>query len=100
MMTAMVAADLVPLYTVITVPEAATRVEPNHMGISTGERLTVRELIDGMMLDSGNDAAEAIAMGTVDRTAFISFMNQKPPALHRRATHFTNPSGLDQTDHY
>jgi D-alanyl-D-alanine carboxypeptidase len=100
MMTAMVAADLVPLDTVITVPDAATQVEPNHMGISTGEKLTVRELIDGMMLDSGNDAAEAIAMGITDRAAFINFMNQKAAALHLRATHFTNPSGLDETDHY
>ncbi len=100
MMTAMVAADLVPLDTVITVPEAATQVEPNHMGISTGEKLTVRELIDGMMLDSGNDAAEAIAMGITGRAAFINFMNQKAAALHLRATHFTNPSGLDETDHY
>ncbi|TMC61586.1 MAG: D-alanyl-D-alanine carboxypeptidase, partial [Chloroflexota bacterium] len=63
MMTAMVAADLAPLDTVITVPDAATQVEPNHMGISTGEKLTVRELLEGMLLDSGNDAAEALAMG-------------------------------------
>jgi D-alanyl-D-alanine carboxypeptidase len=100
MMTAMVAADLVRLDTVITVPDAATQVEPNHMGISTGEKLTVRELIDGMMLDSGNDAAEAIAMGIVDRATFIGFMNQKAGALHLRTTHFTNPSGLDDADHY
>jgi D-alanyl-D-alanine carboxypeptidase (penicillin-binding protein 5/6) len=100
MMTAMVAADLVPLDTVLTVPDAATQVEPNHMGISAGEKLTVRELLDGMMLDSGNDAAEAIAMGIVDRAAFMNFMNQKATALHLRATHFTNPSGLDDADHY
>ena len=100
MMTAMVAADLVPLDTVITVPEAATQVEPNHMGISTGEKLTVRELIDGMLLDSGNDAAEAIAMGITDRAKFMDFMNQKAAALHLKGTHFTNPSGLDDTDHY
>ena len=100
MMTAMVAADLVPLDTVITVPDAATQVEPNHMGISTGEKLTVRELIDGMMLDSGNDAAEALAMGITDRATFLNFMNQKAAALHLRATHFTNPSGLDEADHY
>ena len=100
MMTAMVAADLTPLDTVITVPDAATQVEPNHMGISSGEKLTVRELLEGMLLDSGNDAAEAIAMGIVDRPTFIDFMNQKATALHLRATHFTNPSGLDDTDHY
>jgi D-alanyl-D-alanine carboxypeptidase len=100
MMTAMVAADLLPLDTVITVPDAATQVEPNHMGISPGEKLTVRELLDGLLLDSGNDAAEAIAMGIVDRPKFIDFLNQKAAALHLRATHFTNPSGLDDTDHY
>jgi len=100
MMTAMVAADLTPLDTVITVPDAATQVEPNHMGISTGERLTVRELLEGMLLDSGNDAAEALAMGIVDRAKFIDFMNQKAAALHLRSTHFTNPSGLDDADHY
>ena len=100
MMTAMVAADLTPPDTVITVPDAATQVEPNHMGISTGEKLTVRELLEGMLLDSGNDAAEAIAMGIVDRPKFVDFMNQKAAALHLRATHFTNPSGLDDADHY
>ena len=100
MMTAMVAADLAPLDTTITVPAAATQVEPNHMGVSAGEVLTLRELIEGMMLDSGNDAAEAIAMGLVDRSRFIDFMNQKAALLHLRASHFTNPSGLDDTDHY
>src|SRR5207302_11256637 len=100
MMTAMVAADLAPLDTVITVPQAATQVEPNHMGISTGEKLTLRELLDGLLLDSGNDAAEAIAMGIVDRASFIRFMNQKGAALHLKASHFTNPSGLDEPDHY
>jgi D-alanyl-D-alanine carboxypeptidase len=100
MMTAMVATDLVTLDSVITVPDAATQVEPNHMGVSAGEKLTVRELLDGMLLDSGNDAAEAIAMGIVDRRKFLDAMNQKAVALHLRATHFTNPSGLDDPDHY
>ena len=100
MVTAMVAVDLAPLDTVISVPDAATQVEPNHMGISTGERLTLRELLEGMLLDSGNDAAEAIAMGIVDRSTFIGFMNQKAAQLHLRQTSFTNPSGLDDTDHY
>lgn len=100
MMTAMVAADLAPMDTMVTVPEAATQVEPNHMGISTGEQLTLRELLDGMLLDSGNDAAEAIAMGLIDRSTFIDFMNQKASQLHLRQTHFTNPSGLDDAGHY
>jgi len=100
MMTAMVAVDLAPLDAVITVPPAATQVEPNHMGISAGEQLTLRQLLEGMLLDSGNDAAEAIASGIVDRSTFIDFMNQKAAQLHLRQSHFTNPSGLDDTDHY
>jgi D-alanyl-D-alanine carboxypeptidase len=100
MMTAMVAADLAPMDTVITVPDAATQVEPNHMGISTGEQLTLRQLIQGMMLDSGNDAAEAIAMGMVDRDSFLNLMNAKAAQLQLRQTHFTNPSGLDDPNHF
>ena len=100
MVTAIVAEDLAPLDTLITVQPAATQVVPNLMGISAGEQLTLRELLEGMLLDSGNDAAEAIAMGIVDRSIFINFMNQKAAQLHLRGTHFTNPSGLDDTDHY
>ena len=100
LMTAMVAADLAPMETKITVPEAATQVEPNHMGLSSGEQLTLRELLAGMLLNSGNDAAEAIASGIVDRGHFIDFMNQKAAALHLRGTHFVNPSGLDDPNHY
>ncbi|HEY8678642.1 MAG TPA: D-alanyl-D-alanine carboxypeptidase [Candidatus Dormibacteraeota bacterium] len=100
MMTAMVATDLASMDTVITVSPQATLVEPNHMGLSPGEQLTLRELLDGLLLNSGNDAAEAIAGGIVDRDKFIDFMNQKAAALHLRATHFTNPSGFDDPNHY
>ena len=100
LMTAMVAVDLAPLDTTITVSAQATQVEPNHMGLSAGERLTLRELLDGLLLDSGNDAAEAIASGIVDRSHFVDFMNQKAAALHLRGTHFTNPSGLDDPNHF
>jgi len=100
LMTAMVAADLAPLDTPITVSALATEVEPNHMGLSTGEQLTLRELLAGLLLNSGNDAAEAIALGIVDRSHFVDFMNQKAVALHLRGTHFSNPSGLDDPNLY
>ncbi|MDQ6885289.1 MAG: D-alanyl-D-alanine carboxypeptidase [Candidatus Dormibacteraeota bacterium] len=100
LMTAMVAADLAPMETPITVSALATQVEPNHMGLSTGEQLSLRELLDGLLLNSGNDAAEAIALGIVDRSHFLDFMNQKAAALHLHGTHFTNPSGLDDPNHY
>jgi len=47
------------------------------MGLSPGERVTVRELMAGLFLDSGNDAAEALARGIVPRDRFIRQMNQK-----------------------
>ena len=100
MMTAMVADDIAPLDQVITVTRAATQIEPNHMGISAGEKLTLQELLDGMLLDSGNDAAEAVAQGVVDRDRFIDLMNQKAAGMRLINTRFANPSGLDDPNHF
>jgi D-alanyl-D-alanine carboxypeptidase len=100
LMTAMVALDLARPDQVLTVTPGATQVEPNHMGISSGEQLSLRELLDGMLLDSGNDAAEALAQGIVGRDKFIAFMNQKASGMHLKDTQFANPSGLDDPSHY
>ncbi len=100
MMTAMVALDLAPGDQPITVPASAPQVEPNHMGLSAGEQLSLRELLEGLLLDSGNDAAEAIAQGIVDRDRFIQLMNQKAAGMHLRDTRFVNPSGFDEANHY
>lgn len=91
--------------TVITVPVEAKQIEPNHMGIRTGEKLTVRELLYGMMLDSGNDAAEALAYGVggggaSGRAQFITWMNEKATQLGLANTRFNNPSGLDHAEQY
>ncbi len=100
MMTAMVADDIAPLDQVITVTPQSTKVEPNRMGVSAGEQLTLKELLYGMLLDSGNDAAEAIAQGIVDRDRFLDLMNQKAAAMHLINTQFANPSGLDDPNHF
>ncbi len=100
LMTAMVAVDFAgSLDRVVTVTDAATQIVPSVMGLSPGEKLTLRELIDGLFLDSGNDAAEAIAQGIVPRGQFIRQMNQKAGAIGLTATHFANPSGLDAPGH-
>jgi serine-type D-Ala-D-Ala carboxypeptidase (penicillin-binding protein 5/6) len=100
LMTAMVAVDdATSLDQVVTVAKAATQVVPSHMGVSSGERLTVRELLDGLFLDSGNDAAEALARGIVPRDRFIRQMNQKALSIGLTASHFVNPSGLDDAGH-
>jgi D-alanyl-D-alanine carboxypeptidase (penicillin-binding protein 5/6) len=100
LITAMVAVDdSTSLDQVITVPRAATQITPSVMGLSPGERLTVRQVLDGLFLDSGNDAAEALARGIVPRDRFIRQMNAKALSIGLTASHFVNPSGLDAPGH-
>jgi D-alanyl-D-alanine carboxypeptidase (penicillin-binding protein 5/6) len=100
LITAMVAVDdAASLDQVVTVAKAATQITPSVMGLSSGERLTVRQLLDGLFLDSGNDAAEALARGIVPRDRFIRQMNQKAVSIGLTASHFANPSGLDAAGH-
>ena len=100
LITAMVAVDDAgSLDRVVEVMPAATQIEPSVMGLSAGEHLTVRQLLDGLFLDSGNDAAEALAQGIVPRDRFIRQMNQKAGSIGLTGSHFTNPSGLDAPGH-
>ncbi|HKW07558.1 MAG TPA: D-alanyl-D-alanine carboxypeptidase family protein [Candidatus Dormibacteraeota bacterium] len=100
LITAMVAVDDAgSLDKVVTVSSEATHVIPSVMGLSAGEQLTVRELLYGLFLDSGNDAAEALASGIVPRDRFIRQMNQKAKSIGLTSTHFVNPSGLDAPGH-
>lgn len=100
LITAMVAVDDAgSLDRVIEVTPQATQVIPSVMGLSAGEHLTLREVLDGLFLDSGNDAAEALASGIVPRERFIRQMNQKAKSIGLTASHFANPSGLDAPGH-
>jgi serine-type D-Ala-D-Ala carboxypeptidase (penicillin-binding protein 5/6) len=101
LITAMVAVDDAGSLdrSVIVTKDATTTVVPSFMGISPGESLTVGQLLDGLFLDSGNDAAEALARGIVPRDRFIRQMNQKAKSIGLTASHFVNPSGLDAPGH-
>jgi serine-type D-Ala-D-Ala carboxypeptidase (penicillin-binding protein 5/6) len=100
LITAMVAVDNAgSLDRIVVVPKAATQITPSVMGLSAGERVTVRQLLDGLFLDSGNDAAEALARGIVPRDRFIRLMNLKAESIGLTATHLVNPSGLDTRGH-
>ncbi|HEY1420510.1 MAG TPA: D-alanyl-D-alanine carboxypeptidase [Candidatus Dormibacteraeota bacterium] len=100
LITAMVAVDDAgSLDRMVQVPAAVTQVVPSLMGLSVGERLTVRELLAGLFLDSGNDAAEALAGGIVPRDRFLRQMNLKARTIGLTASHFVNPSGLDADGH-
>jgi D-alanyl-D-alanine carboxypeptidase len=100
LVTAMVAVDDAgSLDRVVQVTQEATQVVPSVMGLTAGERVTVRDLLYGMFLDSGNDAAEALAGGLVPRDRFIRQMSQKAKSIGLTASHFVNPSGLDAPGH-
>jgi serine-type D-Ala-D-Ala carboxypeptidase (penicillin-binding protein 5/6) len=98
LMTAMVASDLAAsLDQQVTVPAEAAQMASDWtvMGLSAGEVVAVRDLMYGMFLVSGNDAAETLARVFTDRDHFVQLMNDKAAALGMRDSHFTNPTGLD-----
>lgn len=83
----------------VTASEAAT--EGSSMDLAAGERLTVRELLYGLLLASGNDAASALARHAAgSEAAFAELMNEKAAELGLTGSHFTNPHGLDAEGHY
>ncbi len=75
--------------------------EDSHMGILIGENLTMEQLVKGMLVYSANDAANVIAIqlaGSID--AFVEIMNQKAQELGMTGTHFVNPCGSHDDNHY
>lgn len=95
-MTALLALKNAKLTDVFTVSESAAKVGENSMILSAGEKLTLEELLYGMMLVSGNDAAVAIAQnvaGTED--IFVEKMNKTAQDFGLKDTRFVNASGLD-----
>jgi serine-type D-Ala-D-Ala carboxypeptidase (penicillin-binding protein 5/6) len=98
--TAMVALDMSKTSQVIDVSREAANMEPNKMGLSYGEQVTVGDVLYGLLLDSGNDAAEALADGLPGGHAnFLQKMNDKTTSLGLKNTHFVDTAGLDD-DNY
>jgi D-alanyl-D-alanine carboxypeptidase len=101
-MTALVAVERGQLDQMVTVDvDAADMPDSSVMGLRPGERLTLRDLLYGMLLPSGNDAAVAIARAVGgSEPAFVALMNRRAAELGLADTHFANPHGLDAPDHY
>lgn len=94
-MTAVIAIENLDMNSKVTVSKSAAEIGEGSMGLSYGETLTLEELLYGLLLQSGNDAAEAIAQGSkFGRENFIHLMNKKAEDLGLSNTRFTNPSGL------
>jgi len=71
------------------------------MGLEPNDHVSLETLLYGMMLPSGNDAAEQVAVllgGSRER--YVAWMNEKVASLHLRDTHFVTPSGIDADEHY
>ena len=98
-MTALVALDRARLTDTITVT-AAHMVEGSSMYLKPGETVTVEELLYGLMLCSGNDAALALADCCGGLEEFVQAMNDKAAELGMQDTSFANPNGLDDEAHY
>jgi D-alanyl-D-alanine carboxypeptidase (penicillin-binding protein 5/6) len=104
-MTALLAIESKQLDRLVTIgPDAEALAVPgsSRMGVSAGERIRLRDLLYGLLLPSGNDAAIAIAdeVGGSE-AAFIDLMNARARELGLTHTHYTNPHGLiDDPNHY
>lgn len=85
----------------IIVPEGAVGIEGSSIYLKKGERISLEELLYGLMLQSGNDSATALAIcmgGSL--SDFVEMMNERVTSIGCTGTHFTNPSGLYDENHY
>ncbi len=100
-MTALIICEQCNVLDRMRVPKEAVGVEGSSMYLQEGEVLTIQELLYGLMLHSGNDAAVALAIycgGTVE--GFAELMNDKARTLGMDGSHFVNPNGLDAPGHF
>jgi D-alanyl-D-alanine carboxypeptidase (penicillin-binding protein 5/6) len=102
LMTVLVALDHVNWSDVVRVRSGAAAVGESTINLRPGERITVGDLVRGALIQSANDAADALADYVVDgdTDAFVDLMNRKAETLGLESTHFTRPDGLDAPGHY
>ncbi len=101
LMTAYVAMKELPLGKVVRAAPYSPIYGESLMGLRTGERVSVRDLLYGLILVSGNDAAHTLAVaaaGSGER--FVGQMNRYAAALGLSDTHYANPIGLDEVGNY
>ena len=100
-MTALVTIENTNVDEKIKIPKQAVGIEGSSIYLREGEQLTVKELLYGLMLRSGNDCAVALALhvgGSIEN--FANMMNQKAKQLGCKNTNFVNPHGLPDENHY
>ena len=100
-MTAIVALENCDPAKTVRISDKAVGVEGSSVYLRAGEMLTMEQLLSALLLESANDAAEAIAMEVAgDISSFAALMNETAKRIGLADTHFTNPHGLDDAEHY
>ncbi len=100
-LTTLIALEKLDLNAKVAVSPSAAGVEPSRIGLRSGEALYVQDLLYGLMLKSGNDAAEVAAEAMAGSIpGFAAMMNAKAWELRAHNSHFANPHGLPNKDHY
>jgi D-alanyl-D-alanine carboxypeptidase (penicillin-binding protein 5/6) len=101
LMTVLVTLDHARLSDVVVVDRAASEVGESAIPLRPGDRLTVHDLIEAALIQSANNAADALALHVAGSyPAFARLMNAKAQELGLRHTHFVRPDGLDTPGHY
>lgn len=100
-MTAIVVIEKANLSDIVEISAKAAGTGGSRLGLKKGDKVSLKDLLYGLMLRSGNDAAVAIAeyVGG-DVQSFANLMNQKAEDLNLKDTNFVTPHGLDDPDHY
>lgn len=101
LMTALLVLERAELDDTFTAPAYDAAPVESQIDLERGERLTVRDLLTALLLESANDAAVTLAAGVSGSQAeFVSAMNDRAGELDLTDTHFANPIGLDDRDNY
>lgn len=100
-MTALIVLENAALTDVFTVSESAAAVTGSRMGLLPEDRVSVWDLLHMLMLESANDAAETLAENVAGScSAFVELMNERAKEMGLTDTHFANPHGLPDDNHY
>lgn len=100
-MTAIIVLENYSLDKTVEASKKAANTGGSRLGLKTGDKITIRDLLYGLLLCSGNDAAVCLAENVAGSVSeFANLMNSKAQELGLSNTHFESPHGLDSPDHY
>jgi serine-type D-Ala-D-Ala carboxypeptidase (penicillin-binding protein 5/6) len=101
LMTVIVALDHLRPEDVVTVTGHAAQVGESRIPLRRGQRISVQDLLEGALIQSANNAADALAAAAADgdTARFVAWMNERAQRLGLRDTHFVRPDGLDAPGH-